>query len=1014
MLLQRLDDRVNIVRPWFDQYSFHLVKSVAELRKLVDICVARKLCSLDLETTGVDNRVYPDAYFEDGRTTRHGIRTVDRIAGVCISFDGQHGYYIPLSHEPEDSGNLPWDEAWDELTRLVENCRIIFHNAKFDQEFLLPVTGKEYWKIDEYEDTFLMAKVIHPIKSRPAGLKPLSKQHFGVDMIELEELFTQELREQLKREKRNTHNFAVLHPKEGLAYGCSDGIFTYKLNPVLQEKMSEGDRKIYALEKSFCNVLRELERNRVHIDVERLNQLAVECRHELERVGDIIRGIIESKTGRTGRWLTLNIGSTKQLSMALITDQEGLRLKPTAEMIEAEAAGGVFADSDSDDDDDDDGGGDEEQKQYSLKDEALKSLHQAYGSRLMTQREGVVDAMGKPKPESLFDLILEWRHYQKMNGSYVEKLVLAVDRNGDVRPMFNQMGTDTARLSSKAGKISDGYSGINFQGIPRDSDEDKPELFKQIRTVIIPRPGWVLVKLDYSGEELRVVTNLSGDKVWTKSFLYEDGDVHAITARTLFQKDTVNKDERNRGKRSNFAFIYGGGAGAIQRNVDGCGGMKCTMEDAQRHMDNLKKDVPELMGYVDHQKAFARKHKCIYTAYGRRIPVENIDSPVRALRSKAERCAINYTIQATSADVIKFAMCFVDKNLRQLGWKDRCRYVLTVHDEVVFEIKPEYLMEVIRKLDEWMTYPWKLPKAHGRPWVVPLLTEPGIDVNWKARYNYFEMVDGVPAKPADIAPDGTFKGKLKKGQYFADGRIYQEVPDFLQQWIRRIPPGKELEAAQAPSVGAITPAAEAQPAQLPQPAPVLVQVPAPSEGATMKLEVPPPAPARAPMAEPQKVSTDDISLDVSPTDEPMPDSGPPADDVDLGGDAPEFSIDDVKLPDPPPVTPAPPPAPTAPKAAPPPAPEIMPESVVRPAGQKNGKPSADYDPGKVLRWTYRAMLNEYNQRRLHAVFILCEGPTPIRVMSPNGQVLISEEDGFKVDARKFPVIAEMFGLGTAE
>ena len=132
MFLQRMDDRVSITRAWFPEYRFHLVQTVDNLRKLVDICLTRKLCALDLETTGVDNRVYPDEYFNDGKVTRHGIRTINHIAGICMSFDGHHGYYIPVGHEPEDSGNLPWDPVWDEITRLVNGCRIIFHNAKLN------------------------------------------------------------------------------------------------------------------------------------------------------------------------------------------------------------------------------------------------------------------------------------------------------------------------------------------------------------------------------------------------------------------------------------------------------------------------------------------------------------------------------------------------------------------------------------------------------------------------------------------------------------------------------------------------------------------------------------------------------------------------------------------------------------------------------------------------------------------------------------------------------------------
>jgi DNA polymerase I-like protein with 3'-5' exonuclease and polymerase domains len=769
MQLHAVDDTPDFEKPWMKDYKFHLVDTIDKLKKLVDICISKNVCSLDLETTGVDNRVYPDEYFGDGIKTRHGMRTIDRIVGVCISFDGKNGYYVPLSHEPEGSNNLPWDPAWDELERLVHSkSKLLYHNSKFDCEFLYPVTNKEYWKIDEYEDTFFIAKILNPIKTSPSGLKALTKQHFNVEMIELNDLFTDEMREQLKREKRSLYNFGVLHPKEGLAYGCSDGIFTYLLYFKIQEMMSEGDRKIYNLEKSFCNVLRKLERNRVHIDVKALNKLNDDATEAIQTLGDKIRQAIESWTGKTTKWLTLNLGSPKQLSEVFITDPEGLRLKPTSVMLKELEEGGGFGNK-SDEDDDSPGPSNDMPSGnivYSTKDEALKSLKAAYGKKYLVDI-GHKDADGNPKLENVFELIIEYRHYMKLKGSYTEPLSLAVDKNGDVRPDFRQLGTDTARLSSRAGEIEQGYAGINFQGIPRDSDDDKPELFKKIRSVIVPREGYALVKLDFAGEELRVVTNLSGDPIWTDSFLNKDGDVHAITAKTLFAKDSVSKDERNRGKRCNFAFIYGGGAGAIQRNID------CTMEDAQRHMANLKRDVPVLMGYVDHQKEYAKKHKAIFTAFGRRIPIPTIDSPIKMIRSKAERCAINYTIQATSADILKFAMCFVDKNIRAMGWENDVRYVLTVHDEVVYEIKPHLLMEAVRKLDEWMTMPWKLPKAHGRDWVVPLLTEPGIDVNWKARYDYFKMVDGVPADPKALDVDGKFIGKLKKDEFFLDGRIYQ-------------------------------------------------------------------------------------------------------------------------------------------------------------------------------------------------------------------------------------------------
>jgi hypothetical protein len=133
-----------------------------------------------------------------------------------------------------------------------------------------------------------------------------------------------------------------------------------------------------------------------------------------------------------------------------------------------------------------------------------------------------------------------------------------------------------------------------------------------------------------------------------------------------------------------------------------------------------------------------------------------------------------------------------------------------VHDEVVFEIDPKYLQEIVRKLDEWMTIPWKLPKAHGRDWVVPLTTEPSVDISWRAKYNYFEMVDGMMLKPSMLDADGKYKKKLKKDQFVENGRLFQQIPDFLKPWLKVVPMDvlpehqeseepKKLEAAPEPT-----------------------------------------------------------------------------------------------------------------------------------------------------------------------------------------------------------------------
>ena len=961
MDLLQADDRVSMSKEWFKEYNFVLIKSIDQLKKLVDTCIERGVYSIDTETTGLDNRIYPDEYFEDGKVTKYGIRTVDHIVGVCISFDGHTGYYIPLGHEPEDSGNLPWNESLEELTRLVHSkAKALMHNFRYDAEILYPLTGKEYWAVNEFEDTFLLARVINPLKSSPAGLKPLTKSHYNIDMVELDDLFTVEKREQLRREKKR-YNFAMLHPKEGTEYGCSDGIFTYKLWFTLKDKIQDSELVIYNLEKSFANVLRKLERNRIHIDVDRVEQLNEECNRMLKYNGDLIRSIIESRTGKTGKWLTLNVGSVAQLSAVLLTDTEGLNLKPTKEIINE----GNDYHSSNDDEDEEEDDSSSKKSQYTLKDEAMNSLNVAYGKKFIVQR---ITDTGDTKNDSLFDLIIEYRHYSKMRDSFLTKFLLAYDKYDDVRPQFNQFGTDTTRLSSKAGKIADGYSGVAFQGIPRDSDEDKPELFKQIRTCLIPRPGFLMVKLDFAGEELRVVTNLSGDPVWTNSFLNEDGDVHSITSRTLFGKNEVSKDERNRGKRCNFAFIYGGGAGAISRNVG------CTLEEGQRHMANLRNAVPVLMGYVEHQKRFAREYKQIYTSFGRRIPIPTIDSPIKGIRAKAERCAINYTIQATSADVIKFAMCYIDKKIRENKWENDIRYVLTVHDEIVFEIKPELLQEAVRKLDEWMTIPWKLPKAHGREWVVPLTTEPGVDYHWRARFDYIKICDGTTPAKNSVDIDGNYKGKLKKNEYFSHGRIYQKIPRFLAAYLKRSD-GNEAEidetdysTKKSTDLPVVTTLKVNQSEKLVVAPAIQNLAPFLSDGT-------------APGGIPIKILESSDKTISTVTNEPL-----------------VFNINNTI-------------ANTETKDEEQLASIGIEDTLINSKEEPINRPKiTEKIMDQVFRWVLLSTPSELNMKKLHAICILAEGDVPLRIVSQKGEILINESEQILIDPSKFKFLTEMFGV----
>ena len=858
-------------KDWMPSKRF-ILGTVENLPAIIDACIASGRYACDLETTGIDNRTY---------SLPSGIRcTYDTIAGVGLSPDGVTGYYIPIGHVaiddktqdrvPRTDVNVPIPVFAKEFLRLVEATNdgrtvAIFHNGKFDHEFLqfngTGIPWGEWEKPSAWDDTMILCHLRNS-RARNKKLKDLAKQPpdmpkeawamaqcggpgLGMEMIELHELFGHKTGQDGFR-----YDFSILDPssQETLWYACGDVICTWLLYPVLAPHTLDPDtdgqtqRAIYAIEKGAVTACRWMERSQIHVDLARVdNLITIGHKEWYSAISDVYQEAsrILGRNVMPGKYRELaeNFVTTDpklwiphQLEVAerkakheyaekgiTVMGREGRKFPAVYDVSSPQQLGTMF----------------DEMDVPNLK-------HTEKSGQVKTSKdelERVIEEAGDQFP--FMSKIRRFREVTNALSSYLYPMAKDIRPTGDTDPTggfmrisFNGHKVDTGRYATPAKENAleggrEGWPTINFHSIPRtdyDPKKPRPECMRRIREVITARPVPVgappkyIAAIDFSGQELRVVTNLSGEPKWINEFFRcsgcnrtftrdargantrtppppprrcpncgsdRIGDLHTLTGIEIYGADAPNQANwkvlRTNSKGVNFGLCYGGGGQAVQRATG------CDKNEGWRVKRVFDKTYNGLQTWWAGQWRFARKHGYVRTPFGRRYPLPDINHPDGFFKSKAERNAVNGPIQGAGADLMKIGMGILYHAAKKRGWLDKCMIIASMHDELVFEIDGDIIEEALGLLVQIMT---ENNLILGRNWAVPLTCDVEIGRDWAVPWDTTGMLhgeskfyDGKKVKSKDACPAGvdfdslpSWPDELKPWFAAARGEVLANTP----------------------------------------------------------------------------------------------------------------------------------------------------------------------------------------------------------------------------------------------
>lgn len=683
-----------------DYKNYKIIKSKKELRRLIRHCKNTGYASVDFETNA------ESSYMSSSYPTMLG-----------VSFQPGSGWIIPLAHF--DSPFLANDK-WKEIFKIfclaiIENPKIVkvAHNLKFEYNWFKKYG---YTMRGRIFDTMLAKYLLN--EERPHGLKELTKDYLP-DFSGYEDYEGSNLPWDKK-------------PLIGLAQYCAmDCDITLRLWFFFERKLI--DLGFYALFRNMMmmgtRVLAESEFRGMLIDLPYLDKLVETkakeindlnialgknktvqnfnaellknrkkaiiktVKDEIREVRKIMDSPPEDKIGsELNKWINQQKKKivaredkiSRYLTNQFTTKKELAILDPVNFASPAQMAQLLFTER---------GGFCFDIVKYTMDKKTKQESDNPSTDGEVLEKLGVTDKTG------FIRNLLDLRGEQKLYGTYILGMRNKVIDDNCVHGRFLLHGTVTGRLSSKE---------PNLQNIPRDTTSS------EIKQMFIPPPGHVIMQLDYSQAELRVLAAQANETSMLEWF-NTGKDIHLASACKKYKaeyediikiyEDDTHKEytdwkiKRKQAKTINFGIVYGQGPKLLSESLsEPDKGIFVSEDDAKQFLIDFDKTFPRIAKFIKKQHKLVHKQAYVRNLFGRKRRLPNIDSSKFYEVSEAERQSVNAPIQGAASDFTLFSSILI-RNAQLKGHiTSNLKGCGTVHDSIIYYIKPKYLAETLPKL----------------------------------------------------------------------------------------------------------------------------------------------------------------------------------------------------------------------------------------------------------------------------------------------------------------------------